>query len=183
MPPRKNLWVLKATVHKSAKCRGFVGYGDVHPGNVSPLILHDAEMSMAKTRAVNRALRKAYGIALCPLEGLPPKPLPPEQTPVLRHTLQCRPPFQKGVLYAARTNPVRSRQLRGALAGLDRKILQEIQFCDVLHKYRTGMRRGTWRRTQLGGWAGNEGARARHGGPVGCATGLHTSRRRVRKRS
>src|SRR5579863_6417177 len=57
--PEKNFWVFKATVYKSAKCRGFVGYGDAHPGNVSPLIFNHAEMRMAETRAVNRALRKA----------------------------------------------------------------------------------------------------------------------------
>src|SRR6266542_925134 len=58
----KNSWVFKATVFKSPKCRGFVGYGDAHPGNVSPLIFNHAEMRMSETRAVNRALRKAYGI-------------------------------------------------------------------------------------------------------------------------
>jgi hypothetical protein len=63
--PEKNFWVFKATVYKSAKCRGFVGYGDAHPGNVSPLIFNSAELRMAETRAVNRALRKAYGIGLC----------------------------------------------------------------------------------------------------------------------
>ena len=65
--PEKNFWVFKATVFKSAKCRGFVGYGEAHPGNVSPLIFNNAEMRMAETRAVNRALRKAYGIGLCSL--------------------------------------------------------------------------------------------------------------------
>jgi hypothetical protein len=38
--PEKNFWVFKATVYKSVKCRGFVGYGDAHPGNVSPLIFN-----------------------------------------------------------------------------------------------------------------------------------------------
>jgi hypothetical protein len=93
----KNFWVFKATVYKSAKCRGFIGYGDAHPGNVSPLIFNNAEMRMAETRAVNRALRKAYGIGLCSLEELPPWRLSPEQIPVLRRTLQSRPGFQKGV--------------------------------------------------------------------------------------
>ena len=73
--PEKNFWVLKATVYKSAKCRGFVGYGDAHPGNVSPLIFNHAEMPTAETRAFNRALRKAHGVALCLLEELPPWPL------------------------------------------------------------------------------------------------------------
>jgi len=98
--PEKNFWVFKAIVYKSAKCRGFVGYGDAHPGNVSPLIFNHAEMRMAETRAVNRALRKAYGIALCSLEELPPWRLNSEQIPLLRRTLQSRLSFQKGVTHA-----------------------------------------------------------------------------------
>ena len=98
--PEKNFWVFKATVYKSAKCRGFVGYGDAHPGNVSPLIFNHAEMRMAETRAVNRALRKAYGIALCSVEELPPWAVGPEQTPQLRRTIQSRSPFPKGVQHA-----------------------------------------------------------------------------------
>jgi len=107
--------VFNAAAYKSSKCRGFVGYGDAHLGNVSPLIFNRAEMRMVETRAINRALSKAYGEALCSLEGLLAWPLSPEQIPVLRHALQCRPPFQKGVLNAARTNPARSRQLVDAL--------------------------------------------------------------------
>jgi hypothetical protein len=98
--PEKNFWVFKATVYKSTKCRGFVGYGDAHPGNVSPLIFNHAEMRMAETRAVNRALRKAYGIALCSLEELPPWALSPQQIPQLRRSMLSRPPFQKGVQHA-----------------------------------------------------------------------------------
>jgi hypothetical protein len=98
--PEKNFWVFKATVFKSSRCRGFVGYGDAHPGNVSPLIFNNAEMRMAETRAVNRALRKAYGIGLCSLEELPPWRLSPEQIPLLRRTLQSRPAFRKGVTLA-----------------------------------------------------------------------------------
>ena len=52
-------WVFKATVYKSAGSRGFVGYGDADPSNTSPLV-RGAEMLVAETRAVNRALRKAY---------------------------------------------------------------------------------------------------------------------------
>ena len=98
--PEKNFWVFKATVYKSAKCRGFVGYGDANPGNVSPLIFNHAEMRMAETRAVNRALRKAYGVALCSLEELPPWALTPQQIPQLRRTLQSPPLFQKGAHHA-----------------------------------------------------------------------------------
>src|SRR6201999_346299 len=60
-------WVFRAIVYKSRISRGFVGYGDANPSNVSPL-LRGAEMRIAETRAVNRALRKAYGIGLCSME-------------------------------------------------------------------------------------------------------------------
>jgi hypothetical protein len=33
-------------------------------------MVHGAEMRVAETRAVNRALRKAYGIGLCSVEEL-----------------------------------------------------------------------------------------------------------------
>jgi hypothetical protein len=62
-------WVFKATAYKSPRSRGFVGYGDADPSNVSPLV-RGAEMRVAETRAVNRALRKAYGIGLCSVEEL-----------------------------------------------------------------------------------------------------------------
>jgi hypothetical protein len=62
-------WVFKATVYKSTRSRGFVGYGDADPSNVSSL-LYGAEMRVAVTRAVSRALRKAYGIGLCSVEEL-----------------------------------------------------------------------------------------------------------------
>jgi len=62
-------WVFKATVYKSPRSRGFVGYGDADPSNVSPLV-RGAEMRVAETRAVNRALRKAYGIGLCSVEEI-----------------------------------------------------------------------------------------------------------------
>jgi hypothetical protein len=47
----------------------FVGYGDADPSNVSPVV-RGAEMRVAETRAVNRALRKAYGIGICSVEEL-----------------------------------------------------------------------------------------------------------------
>src|SRR5260370_23995663 len=62
-------WVFKALVYKSPRSKGFVGYGDADPSNVS-LMVHGAEMRIAETRAVNRALRKAYGIGLCSVEEL-----------------------------------------------------------------------------------------------------------------
>src|SRR5713101_5970661 len=62
-------WVFKATVYKSPRSKGFVGYGDADPSNVSSLV-HGAEMRVAETRAVSRALRKAYGIGLCSVEEM-----------------------------------------------------------------------------------------------------------------
>jgi hypothetical protein len=62
-------WVFKATVFKSRTCRGFVGYGDADPSNVSQLV-RGAELRVAETRAVNRALRKAYGIGICSVEEI-----------------------------------------------------------------------------------------------------------------
>jgi len=81
-----NRWVFKATVYKSRRSRGFVGYGDADPSNVSSLV-HGAEMRVAETRAVNRALRKAYGIGLCSVEelGWAPRSNTPA-TPVQRST-------------------------------------------------------------------------------------------------
>ena len=67
--PASNRWVFKATAYRSSGCKGFVGYGDADPSNVSPLV-RGAEMRVAETRAVNRALRKAYGIGLCSVEEL-----------------------------------------------------------------------------------------------------------------
>ena len=67
--PVASRWVFRATVYKSQDSKGFVGYGDADPGNTSPLV-RGAEMRVAETRAVNRALRKAYGIGLCSVEEL-----------------------------------------------------------------------------------------------------------------
>ena len=67
--PANSRWVFKATVFKSRSCRGFIGYGDADPSNVSPVV-HGAEMRVAETRAVNRALRKAYGIGICSVEEI-----------------------------------------------------------------------------------------------------------------
>ena len=62
-------YAFRATVYKSASCKGFTGYGDANPSNVSPVV-RSAELRVAETRAVNRALRKAYGIAVCSVEEL-----------------------------------------------------------------------------------------------------------------
>ena len=76
-------WVFKATVYKSSRSHGFVGYGDADPSNVSSLV-HGAEMRIAETRAVNRALRKAYGIGLCSVEELGAIPRRSELAPERR---------------------------------------------------------------------------------------------------
>lgn len=65
--PANSRWVFRATVFKSRTCKGFVGFGDAEPSNVSVQV-RGAEMRVAETRAVNRALRKAYGIGICSVE-------------------------------------------------------------------------------------------------------------------
>ncbi len=67
--PNNSRWVFKAVVYKSRTCKGFVGYGDADPSNTSDLV-RGAEMRVAETRAVNRALRKAYGIGICSVEEI-----------------------------------------------------------------------------------------------------------------
>jgi hypothetical protein len=79
-----NRFVLKATVFPSKGSSGFVGYGDADPSNVSSLV-RGAEMRVAETRAVNRALRKAYGIGICSVEEIGTisnagEKLPPQNT-------------------------------------------------------------------------------------------------------
>jgi hypothetical protein len=62
-------YAFRATVFTSRTCKGFVGYGDANPSNVSAAV-RGTEMRIAETRAVNRALRKAYGIGLCSVDEL-----------------------------------------------------------------------------------------------------------------
>jgi hypothetical protein len=88
--PIGDRWIFRATVFKDDSSRGFAGYGDANPSNVSPL-MRGAEMRIAETRAVNRALRKAYGIGLCSVEelGWSPKaadaPQPTQAKPLNTH--------------------------------------------------------------------------------------------------
>ena len=88
--PAKSRYAFEATVYKSLACKGFIGHGDADPSNVSPLV-RGAEMRVAETRAVNRALRKAYGIGICSVEEFgsfprasdsasEPKKIPPQPT-------------------------------------------------------------------------------------------------------
>jgi len=57
--PSARRWAFRATVFKSERCKGFTGHGDADPSNVSPLV-HGAEMRVAETRAVNRALTSRW---------------------------------------------------------------------------------------------------------------------------
>jgi hypothetical protein len=75
-----NRFVLKATVYPCKSSVGFVGYGDADPSNVSSLV-RGAEMRVAETRAVNRALRKAYGIGICSVEEMGTIPNMSEKLP------------------------------------------------------------------------------------------------------
>jgi hypothetical protein len=76
--PHSRRFAFEATVYKSRICKGFMGFGDADPSNVSPLV-HGAEMRVAETRAVNRALRKAYGIGICSIEEVGSFPGPSAQ--------------------------------------------------------------------------------------------------------
>jgi len=73
-------FVVKATVYPYKTSVGFVGYGDADPSNVSFLV-RGAEMRVAETRAVNRALRKAYGIGICSVEEIGSSAEPPQIAP------------------------------------------------------------------------------------------------------
>jgi len=67
--PTTNRWVFRAIVYGPNRSKSFVGYGDADPLNVSALV-RGSELRVAETRAVNRALRKAYGIGICSIEEL-----------------------------------------------------------------------------------------------------------------
>ena len=75
--PAARRFAFEATVFKSKTCQGFAGYGDADPSNVSALV-QGAELRVAETRAINRALRKAYGIGICSVEeiGSSAEPVP-----------------------------------------------------------------------------------------------------------
>ena len=85
--PGNARWVFRAVVFKSRICKGFVGYGDADPSNTSDLV-RGAEMRVAETRAVNRALRKAYGIGICSVEEIGSSSRPPGS----EHEHHKRPP-------------------------------------------------------------------------------------------
>ena len=78
--PRNAQWAFKATVFRPGIAEGFAGFGDANPSNVSPMV-RGAEMRVAETRAVNRALRKAYGIGICSVEEIGTVPSRGEKLP------------------------------------------------------------------------------------------------------
>jgi hypothetical protein len=77
--PGNAQWAFKATVFRPGTVEGFVGFGDANPSNVSPMV-RGAEMRVAETRAVNRALRKAYGIGICSVEEIGSFAEPPQSS-------------------------------------------------------------------------------------------------------
>jgi len=86
--PSARRWVFRATVFKAGSKGTFVGYGDADPSNIAAVV-RGAEMRVAETRAVNRALRKAYGIGICsveelgsPAESRHPRKIPPQSANV-----------------------------------------------------------------------------------------------------
>ena len=105
--PAVKRWVFKATVYKSPRSRGFVGYGDADPSNVSPLV-RGAEMRVAETRAVNRALRKAYGIGLCSVEELRWASLP-TKSPASSSDSNGSQRFKRLMRNGSNGNPIRLR--------------------------------------------------------------------------
>jgi len=81
--PIAGRFAFKATVYNRKNSQGFVGYGDADPSNVSPLV-RGAEMRVAETRAVNRALRKAYAIGICSVEEIGSLPARSQPEPNVR---------------------------------------------------------------------------------------------------
>src|ERR1039457_3642396 len=73
-------WAFEATVYKSKTCKGFVGYGDADPSNVSSLV-RGGEMRGGETRAVKRTLGRAYGIGICSVEEIGTVPTAGEKLP------------------------------------------------------------------------------------------------------
>ena len=105
-------WVFRATVYKRNANKGFVGYGDADPSNTSPSV-QGAEMRVAETRAVNRALRKAYGIGICSIEEIGSH----RCDPAPRRDLQKLPPEKVD----PSSNNGKSARLRDRLCQLIRK--------------------------------------------------------------
>src|SRR5512133_700416 len=117
-------WVVKAIVFKTPRSKGFVGYGDADPGNVSPVV-RGAELRIAETRAVNRALRKAYGIGICSVEELgagQTKASPAPAPPSLKNNGNGQPRLRDRLLLLIRQHRLDAEQVKRYAA----------QFCGTL---------------------------------------------------
>jgi hypothetical protein len=112
-------FVFRAIVYKTHACRGFTGYGDADPSNVSPL-LHGAELRVAETRAVNRALRKAYGIPICSVEeiGSPTSAI---------NTAQKKSPTKDIACHSAKKNGCKSHGTNGNCSRVRDRLCQLIR--------------------------------------------------------
>jgi len=84
--PNQSRWVFKAIVSKTRRSKSFEGYGDANPSNVSSIV-RGSEMRVAETRAVNRALRRAYGIGLCSVEELGSQAFSADPHPTNKHVV------------------------------------------------------------------------------------------------
>lgn len=112
-------WAFEATVYKSRTCKGFTGFGDADLNNTSSLV-RGAEMRVAETRAVNRALRKAYGIGICSIEEIGTSPRPTEP-PAKLLQLPCVPDHVDGNGHKLRDQIrmlIRRHKLDGSLVKL-----------------------------------------------------------------
>lgn len=68
--PEQRRWVVRASVLKSPRsAHPFVALGDADPSNVSSRV-RGSELRVSETRAVDRALRKAYGVGICSVEEI-----------------------------------------------------------------------------------------------------------------
>lgn len=151
--PEKNFWIFKATVYKSPKCPCLVGFGDSHPGYVSPMIFNHAEMRMAKTRAVHRAI--------CLLERTSNlAPLARADFRVLAHPLVPTAVSERSSACGPRQF-VTSSECGQHYGGPEPKKSEKMPICNVYLWYRARRRRGRWGRRRPGEWAGREGAMAR----------------------
>jgi hypothetical protein len=115
--PSSRRWVFRAIVQKSGGGR-FSGYGDADPSNVAEL-LRGSEMRIAETRAVNRALRKAYGVGICSIEergALCSSAQPRAETRELAHSTPARGSSNGGMRVRDRLcQIIRQHQLDAAL--------------------------------------------------------------------
>jgi hypothetical protein len=59
--PQQRRFVFRATVFTTKECKGFTGFGEADPASVPPE-LRGCELRIAETRALSRALRKAFAL-------------------------------------------------------------------------------------------------------------------------